>query len=72
MLWPYLQIIENSLPTATLSGVLFAERDWHSVENLFVPFGTDGVIEMIAVCVEVDRNGVKSDVSHGLILDWAG
>jgi hypothetical protein len=72
MIWPYLQIIEKSTPTATLSGVLFAERDWHSVENLFVPFGEEGLIEMIAVCVEVDRNGVKSGVNHGLILDWDG
>ena len=54
------------------SGVLFAQRDWHSVENIFVPFGEDGAVELIAVCVDVHRDKAQRDLSHGLVLDWAG
>lgn len=72
MIWPHLQVVESCAPVATLSGVLFAERDWHSVENMFVPFGSKGVVELVAVCVDVDRNRMQRDMNYGLVLDWAG
>jgi hypothetical protein len=72
MMWPYQQVLEQGRPAATLSPVLFAERDWHNVENVFLPFGADGVIELIAVCVDVNRTEGQRQMTHGLILDWAG
>jgi hypothetical protein len=71
MIWPYHQVIESGAPIATLSGVLFADRDWHCVENLFVPFGEDDLVELVAICVDIDRDKVRRDLNHGLILDWA-
>lgn len=70
MIWPYEESVRRAAPVATLSGVLFAERDWHCVENLFVPFGEDGNVEMLATCVDVDRNKVQRDLTQGLVLDW--
>jgi len=70
MIWPYEETVRTAAPVATLSGVLFAERDWHCVENLFVPFGADGAVEMLATCVDVDRDKVQRDLGRGLILDW--
>lgn len=71
MIWPHQEVVRTASPVATLSGVLFAERDWHCVENLFVPFGADGTVELIATCVDVDRNKVQRDLNQGLVLDWA-
>ena len=71
MIWPYHQVLQTGAPIATLSGVLFADRDWHSVENMFVPFGEDGVVELVAICVDVNRNKMQRERSQGLILNWA-
>lgn len=72
MIWPHQEVVRTVAPVATLSGVLFAERDWHCVENLFVPFGEDGEVELVATCVDVDRNKVQRDLTQGLVLDWQG
>jgi hypothetical protein len=70
MIWPYHQVLDTGAPIATLSRVLFAERDWHCVENLFVPFGENDMVELVAICVDVNRNKMPGDMNQGLVLDW--
>ncbi|HUT50416.1 MAG TPA: PAS domain-containing protein [Alphaproteobacteria bacterium] len=72
MIWPYQKVVETGAPVATLSGILFTERDWHCIENMFVPFGEGGQIDVIAVCADADRNKLQRDLSQGLVLDWRG
>lgn len=72
MIWPYQEVVNTGAPIATLSGVLFAKREWHCIENMFVPFGERGEIDVIAVCADVDQSTVLHDLTQGLVLDWRG
>lgn len=78
VVWPYQQVVERREPVATLSGLLFADRDWQCVENMFVPFredgegGESGEVAKIAVCIDVNANRGQHDLTSGLVIDWRG
>ena len=71
VLWPLIEVKRRRAPIALLSGVLFADRDWHCIDHIWVPFGnkTDGLVT-IAGCLDINREKAVADLPGGLVLDW--
>ncbi|WP_416896276.1 MAG: PAS domain-containing protein [Minwuia sp.] len=74
MIWTFRRCADTAEPLATIGRVHFAERDWLTLEHLFVPFSRKGgTLDTIVSSLDVlegDTRLAYADQRTEKILDW--
>jgi hypothetical protein len=74
MIWTFRRCADSGAPLATIGRVHFAEREWITLEHLFLPFTRygrrlDTILSSLAV-LDGDRRLEGTDRRTEIVLDW--